>query len=355
MRAQTARDGESREVLVTTSSAGLRWTYLGIGLALGFLLLALAIKGVDAAALRRSLASANPWLVGLGLLAVVGTVVAKVLRWRLLFYPSCEGLRLSTLFSALLIGQTINLLLPARLGELARAYLVAQEEKRSALSVLGTVVAEKTLDGFALVLLLGVLLLLMPLPPWLRVSGGAAALMTSVLLVGVLLLTGERRRVIGASEELCLIAPVLGRLKLGERVSALGEGLSSLRARGIQARLLLWTAAIWALGALTNYLVLLALRVEVPLVLASVLVLTVVHLGLVVPTSPARIGVFHYLCLLALSLLAVEKSAALAFGLVLHGIVVLPVMAVGLVCLWKKNLSLYRLAADVDGGRWTSR
>jgi uncharacterized membrane protein YbhN (UPF0104 family) len=142
---------------------------------------------------------------------------------------------------------------------------------------------------------------------------------------------------------------------LGERVSSLGDGLRSLRAWGIQARLLIWTAAIWILAGLTNYFVLLALRIEVPPVLASVLVLTVVHLGLAVPTSPARIGVFHYLCLLALSLLGVEESAALAFGLVLHGIVVLPVMTVGLVCLWKENLSLYRLAADVDGGRWKSR
>lgn len=355
MRVQTARDGESREVLVTTARVGVRWRYLGIGLALGFLLLALAIKGVDAAALRRSLASANPWLVALGLLAVAGTLAAKVLRWRLLFYPSCDGLRLSTLFSALLIGQTINLLLPARLGELARAYLVAQQEKRPALSVFGTVMVEKTLDGLALLLILGILVLLMPVPPWLRVSGGLGVLMTGVLLAGVLLLAGARRRVISALEKLGQNVPALGGLRLEERVSSLGDGLRSLRARGVLARLLIWTAAIWVLAGLTNYFVLLALGIEAPLLLASVLVLTVVHLGLVVPTSPARIGVFHYLCLLALSLLGVEESLALAFGLVLHGIVVLPILAAGLLCLWKENLSLYRLAADVEGGRWTSR
>jgi len=342
-------------VLVTTARAALRWTYLGIGLALGLLLLVLAIRGVDATALRESLSAANPWLVALGLLAVAGTLAAKVLRWRLLFYPSCDGLRRSTLFSALLIGQTINLLLPARLGELARAYLVAQEEKRTALSVLGTVAVEKTLDGFALLLLLGILLLLMPVPPWLRLSGGVATLMTGALLAGVLLLTGARRGVISALGKLDQIVPALGGLRLEERVSSLGDGLRSLRARGVLARLMIWTAAIWVLAGLTNYFVLMALRIEVPLLLASVLVLTVVHLGLVVPTSPARIGVFHYLCLLALSLLGVEESVALAFGLVLHGIVVLPIMAAGLLCLWKENLSLYRLAANADGGRWTSR
>jgi uncharacterized protein (TIRG00374 family) len=342
-------------VLAVTARAGVRWTYLGVGLALGVLLLVLAIRGVDGSALRRSLTGANPWWVALGLLAVAGTVAAKVLRWRLLFYPSHEGLRLSTLLCALLIGQTTNLLLPARLGELARAYLVAQEEKRSALLVLGTIVVEKTLDGLALLLLLGILLLLMPMPPWLRLSGGLAALVTGALVAMILLLTGARRRVVRASEWLGQILPVLRGLRLEERVSSLGDGLRSLRARGVQASLLIWTAASWVLAGLTNYFILLALRIEVPLLLASVLVLTVVHLGLVVPTSPARIGVFHYLCLLALSLLGVEESAALAFGLVLHGIVVLPVIAAGLVCLWRENLSLYRLTADVDGGRWISR
>jgi hypothetical protein len=90
------------------------------------------------------------------------------------------------------------------------------------------------------------------------------------------------------------------------------------------------------------------LNIEVPLVLASLLVLVVVHLGLVVPTSPARIGVFHYLCLLALLFLGVDRSQALAYGFVLHSIVVLPIIGAGLVCVWRENLSLYRLAAEVD-------
>jgi uncharacterized protein (TIRG00374 family) len=352
---RTAHDGESREVLVATARIGARWAYLGLGLTLGVLLLVLAVRGVDASALGRSLTSANPWWVVVGLLAVAGTVAAKVQRWRLLFYPSDKGLRLSTLLYALVIGQTINLLLPARLGELARAYLVARKEERPALSVLGTIAVEKTLDGLALLLLLAMLVLLTPLPPWLRLSGGAAALMTGALLAMVLLITAARRWLIRASERLGQIVPGLGRLRLGEWVSSLGDGLRSLQTGGVQVRLLAWTAAIWILAGLTNYFVLLALRIQAPLLLASVLVLTVVHLGLVVPTSPARLGVFHYLCLLALSVLGVEESSALAFGLVLHGIVVLPVLAGGLVCLWRENLSLYRLAADVEGGRWKSQ
>jgi uncharacterized membrane protein YbhN (UPF0104 family) len=92
---------------------------------------------------------------------------------------------------------------------------------------------------------------------------------------------------------------------------------------------------------------LLALGIEVPLVMASLFVLVVIHIGLVVPSSPGRIGVFHYLCVLSLSIFGVEGALALAYGFVLHFIVVLPVVLVGLLCLWKENLTLYRLVREV--------
>lgn len=332
------------------NGVAMRRAYLGIGLALGVLLLVLAVRSVDPSALKKSLTGINPWWVAIGLLTVAGTILAKALRWRLLFYPSHEDLRLSTLVSGLLIGQTVNLLLPARLGELTRAYLVGEVEKRPTLLALGTIVVEKTLDGLALLVLLGILFAIMPVPPWLRLAGGAAALLTALLLAGVLLLTGGRQRVVDACESLCQSVPMLGRWGLRRRVGSLADGLRSLQASGVWLRLLLWTAAIWLLAGLTNYCVLLALGIEVPLVLASLFVLAVVHLGLVVPTSPARIGVFHYLCLLALLFLGVEESQALAYGLVLHSIVVLPIIGAGLACVWRENLSLFRLAAEVDRG-----
>jgi len=334
---------------VVRTGVTVRRVSLAMGLAMGIALLVLAVRSVDALALRRYLGSADLSLMGLGLLMVVATIAAKALRWRLLFYPSHEELRLSSLVSALLIGQTINLLLPARLGELARAYVVGESEAPPAMLALGTIVVEKTLDGLALLPVLGILFVAMPFPPWLRISGTAAALVTAVLLGSVLLFTSGRRRMVGCWEKLCQIVPALEGLGLRRRLESLADGLRSLQRRGVRGRLLVWTAWIWLLGGATNYLILRSLQIETSLVLASLFVLAVVHLGLVVPTSPARIGVFHFLCLLALSFVGVEESRALAFGFILHFIVVGPVILGGLLCLWKENLTLYRLAREVDG------
>jgi uncharacterized protein (TIRG00374 family) len=333
---------------IVTSKTAVRRLSLGVGLALGVLLLALAFRGVDPSSLMAALAKTDPTLVILALATVAATMGAKAHRWGLLFYPSHRDLRFGRLLSALLIGQMMNSLLPARLGELARAYLIGETEGQHKLFALGTIVVEKLLDGLMLLLLLALLFLLMPLPDWLRIPGATTGLALAGLLAAILLLTGQRERILGAMDRLCQLVPFLERFGLRQRLAVLADGLSSLRATDVNTRLLAWSVGIWVLAALTNYLTLLALRIEAPLLLASLFVLVVIHIGLVIPSSPARIGVFHYLCVLSLSVFGVEGSLALAYGFVLHFIVVLPIIFVGLFFLWRENLSLYRLAGEVD-------
>jgi uncharacterized protein (TIRG00374 family) len=321
---------------------------LVVGLALGILLLALAFKGVDPSTLTTALARTDPSLVILALVTVAATAAAKAHRWGLLFYPSHRALRLGRLLSALLIGQMMNALLPARLGELARAYLIGESERQHKLFALGTIVLEKLLDGLMLLLLLALLFLLMPLPDWLRIPGATTGLVLAALLLAILLLTGQREKILGAMDRSCQLVPVLERLGLRQQLEVLADSLSSLRATDVNTRLLVWSVGIWVLAALTNYLTLLALGIEAPLLVASLFVLVVMHLGLVVPSSPARIGVFHYLCVLSLSVFGVEGGLALAYGFVLHFIVVLPIIFAGLFFLWRENLNLYRLAREVE-------
>ncbi len=341
-------DVRVRGVHTVNSGTVGRWAYLVMGLAVGVLLLVLALESVDPAGLIAALTSTDPLLLCLALLTFGATVVAKALRWRLLFYPRHGTQSKGTLLSALLMGQMVNFLLPARLGELVRAYVVGERGGQRKLLALGTIVVEKVLDGLMLCLLLACLCLVLPVPHWLRLAGAASALALAVLLLAVLLLTGQRGRLLGAMGRVDQAVPVLGRLGLSRRTAALADGLSSLQSRQVNLRLLVWTVGIWLLAGVTNCLVLLALDIEVPLLLGALVVLVVVHLGMVVPSSPARIGVFHYLCLLSLALLGVDASLGLAYGFVLHSVVVLPVIFVGLFCLWRENLSVYRLLREVD-------
>ncbi len=328
----------------------VRKVSLGIGLATGVLLLVLALRIVDPSPVVAALAKTDPYLVALGLLTVAATTGAKARRWALLFYPSQRSPSFRGLLSALVIGQMINGLLPARLGELARAYLIGETDGQDKLFALGTIVVEKLLDGLMLLVVLASLFVVMPLPDWLRISGSVSAFLLAGLLVAILFVTRQRQRILRVADSLSELLPVLDRFHPRQRLGVLVDGLDSLRSGGASARLLAWSVAIWFLAALTNCTALLALGIDAPLVVSSLLVLVVLHLGLAVPTSPARIGVFHYLCILSLSLVGVEGSLALAYGFVLHSIVVLPIIFAGLLCLWKENVDLYQLAREVDDG-----
>jgi uncharacterized membrane protein YbhN (UPF0104 family) len=174
-------------------------------------------------------------------------------------------------------------------------------------------------------------------------------LVIAALLAVVLLLGGRRRRMLEISSKLTRRVPWLARLDLPEHLASLAAGVDSLLSTGARTRLIAWTAGIWVLATATNLLILVGMQIHVPFLLASLLVLVVVHLGLVVPTSPGRIGVFHYLCFLALTTLGVEPGQALGYGIVLHSVVVLPVLISGLAYLWRENLSLYRLVSEAKG------
>src|SRR3954468_12569639 len=113
------------------------------------------------------------WLIGYG---------ARTLRWRALLTGSKVG-PLQGLFGVLMVGFATNNLLPARLGELARAYLLRRQTGLRKTFVLASIFLERIFDGLALVAVLLVLSALVELPGW----GREVELIATVLFVGVAL------------------------------------------------------------------------------------------------------------------------------------------------------------------------
>jgi uncharacterized membrane protein YbhN (UPF0104 family) len=75
-----------------------------------------------------------------------------------------------------------------------------------------------------------------------------------------------------------------------------------------------------------------------------VLLLAVLNLGSLVPSSPGYAGTYHLLAVAVLSAFAIKKAEALSFALVFHAAWFIPQTLLGFVVLTKKNLSLWQLA-----------
>ena len=158
---------------------GRLWRTL-LGLAVGLVLLWLAARGIDLGQVWRGVQAADPRWAGAALLAVLLTTAVKVGRWRGLL-PRGQDLRWVSLARALLVGQLVNAVLPARMGEVARFYTLGRDEAVSKATTLGTIAAEKTFDVLFLLISAGLAAALVALPGWLHGAlAGAAVLGTGV-------------------------------------------------------------------------------------------------------------------------------------------------------------------------------
>jgi len=90
-----------------------------------------------------------------------------------------------------------------------------------------------------------------------------------------------------------------------------------------------WSLLAWFFGALTNWALLNAFNLPTSMGIA-LLLLVVLQLGVAVPSLPARVGVFEGLCIAVLGLFGVNPNLALAYGVMLHVVVLLPPVILGL-------------------------
>jgi uncharacterized protein (TIRG00374 family) len=218
-----------------------------------------------------------------------------------------------------MIGYMFNTVLPGRVGELVRASLISQTDRVSTARALGTIVVEKILDVLVLLLLLGLLTALLPLPAWATTAGISATLTFGALAAGFFVL-GHFRAPIAAWVARHLDgAPFVSRLHPSRMVDLLLGASASLKSPRFLALMIAISIGLWGLALATVLAILRAFHVDVPWT-AGALVLVVTNLGMTVPSAPGYIGVYHYLTVLALGVFDVERSAALSFALGMHAL-----------------------------------
>src|SRR5436190_9678311 len=150
------------------------------GIVITVVCLGLAFYQVNLQELLDALAGADYRLIVPAMLLWFIGYCVRTLRWRTLLAGSKVGSLLS-LFGVLMVGFATNNLLPARLGELARAYLLRRKTGLRKTFVLASIFLERIFDGLALVAMLVVLSVLIDLPGW----GREVEMVASALFVGV--------------------------------------------------------------------------------------------------------------------------------------------------------------------------
>lgn len=320
---------------------------LWLGVLLSVVCLVLAALNVDYQELWQTLRSASGWWAGLTAASVLLTGVIKAWRWQLLLAPSTPSpqLRLPRLTSIWLAGTGVNLALPVpRAGDLLRIYLTGEAGQVSKSLVLGTIAAEKLLDTVFLALCFLALLVLMALPQEMAQQQVSTVGIAAGMVVLAALLLWQRTRVVGWASRLMRFLPFGARI-----TSSLERGVEGLTALRQPDRLLglgLVTAAIWFLSVLTNYWCFLALHMPASWV-QSIFVFVVLQVGVALPSTPGKFGVFPLLCRWALGIFGVASAAGLAYGILLYGLAPVLLMICGALCLVIEGWKLGKLPTQL--------
>lgn len=302
--------------------------YLGaLGIALSAAAVWLLLRQVSARELARNIGSANPyWFLVACVLTVAGYWLRAV-RWGEILSPEARVPN-GKLFATTMVGFLAINTLPARLGELVRAYALARSERIRTGTVLGSVVIERIFDLAALAGFWALSLLFAPYPRWFRWSGYLTIGLSVAVTVGLWLLHAGHYDTNSLAARLRSLAPkwLLGPIE--GPVASFAAGLRVLGKPSTMGVAGVLTIVMWVVTG--SVFLVVGQSMGLPLPLWSPLLLSfVVCVAIMVPSSPGFIGVLEGSCVVGLSLLGVDASRSLAYGVIYHLTQILPLVVLG--------------------------
>jgi uncharacterized protein (TIRG00374 family) len=305
-----------------------RYTVIAVGLAASAVFVFLAVRHLDIAALTKVWANAGmlPWLP-IGVASYLVGHLIRGVRCRLLVRREAT-IGVITASNIVVVGYASNNVLPARLGELVRAGMLAERTGMPVAQSLAITFIERVLDGLAILFLLVVGTLIGDTPGWIHEVVRAALVVFGVATLAIF----------AGAYSPGFILSVASRLgtKLGprahDRIVSLATSVTNagacLRDPRDAALLVFYSLLVWLLEA-GLFLALLPIF-GLPMNLADGLVaMSVTNLGLLVPSSPGFIGPFHYFCSRALMAHGVDEATALAYATLVHLAFYVPVTVWG--------------------------
>jgi uncharacterized protein (TIRG00374 family) len=321
------------------------WQGLLPGLAISLVSLAILFYFADFQQFVIALRLADYRRVLLGLLMTLLWLVVRSFVWRTLLQDKAT---IGQVFISLNEGYLLNNVLPFRLGEVGRAYLLGRKAGLDFWIVLSTVVLERALD---LLFAAGLLLCTLPFvvgASWARQAAFAAGSLVVLGLAVLWLLARNQDWALARFERLAARWPALGRF--GERaLPAFFSGLAVLTDGARFVRAVGWMVLNWAV-ALGQYYLLMTAFFPRAVFLWAAFSLGVGALGLAAPSSPGSIGVMELSLVGALAVFGLNPSISLAFALSSHLLQYLTTGLIGAYGLARDGESLVDLYRKLRSG-----
>lgn len=331
-----------------------------LGIAVSVALLAFALRDVSFAEVWAELRRANAWYFAGATVLGTLTFPLRARRWRTILEPVAAGLPFGPLWRSTAIGAMVNNVVPARAGEIARAFALTRETPRVGFSAsLASLAVDRLFDAIVVLLLL---LLAMLDPAFGRsiamgdrslvvgsaVFGATGLGAVLVILYAIVAFPAQIIRVYEAFAR--RVAP-----RFEERGRAwlrdFADGLGVLRHPGRFVAVLWWTALHWLVNAAALWLGFRAVGIAVPFS-AALLVQGLIAIGVALPAAPGFFGTFELIGKAGLAIYGVPGTLAVSWALGFHLLTFVPITLLGAFYFVRLGLHFRDLkgAADDDAG-----
>jgi glycosyltransferase 2 family protein len=314
-----------------------------LGIAISIALLWWALHGIPVREVSATLRSANLPLFLLSAALATAVFPLRALRWRPILDPVAPNLPFGMLWPAVAIGFMVTNVVPARAGELARAFALTHETSRPRAGVprvpfaaaLASLVVDRLFDAFV-VLALALLAIFSPsFPGNTRIGGMPATRWASLGILGMLALAAVVYAIVFFPTWLITAYEAISR-RVAPALEARGRevlhhfatGLSVLRNPARFMTILLWATALWLTNALAFWVAFQAVGIQVPWP-AALFLQGLIALGVAVPSAPGFFGVFEVCATIGLSVYGIPRELAVAWAIGFHVLSFIPITLIG--------------------------
>jgi len=323
--------------------------YVGFGLAISALFIWLLFRGVDFEELVLALKGANYYWLIPNIILIVLTMYLRAFRWKLMIDP-IKPVAYHKVLAATCVGFMANNVLPLRMGEFVRAYSLAkQDDKITKSASLATIVVERTFfDLAALLIILGGIFLVSDfIDEDLSRAITISIMIAIIALISVLIMGRSPEKSGQFLSKIFFFLSDSSKEFIKKVLVKFSEGLQFMSNIKAVFSIGFYTMLIWIVMAISNIFIFYAFNFDIPPV-AGFLLLVIVSLAILLPSSPGFIGVYHIAAAKCVEIYGVSSEAALSFALVLHATQYLVVTLMGFYFLRKEHFSLKNLEEEAS-------
>ncbi len=304
-----------------------------LGFVISITLLYFSLKGIEFREIWATLEKTSLALAFLPLLFIGAAIALASFRWSRIAGTS---VKFGEAFSAMLIGMFANNVLPLRLGEVVRGYVLCHKKNLSFTYACSTVALDRFFDLTGLLLLALVFFPRGRLPS--AVSDGILIVIGVLVFCIFLIILLSRESFVGyLSKRFTAERSLLSRLT--RRVLEVQENLTRIGSPLTIVFFVVISFFDWLSMSVALYLVTCALHVPIPFACIP-FVCALLNFGITIPSSPGYVGVYQFLIVYLLSIFGVPKSEGFTISILYHASWYVPYTVAGFSLSLREHLKI---------------